>query len=65
MAFLEGPSIKQSEMIKQEIGEGPDDLERGVRDLRSMCAANPYLPDADALGIYYISDIFLIWEGLI
>ncbi|CAH0713761.1 unnamed protein product, partial [Brenthis ino] len=49
MAFLEGPSLKQGEMIKQELGEGPDDLERGVRDLRSMCAANPYLPQAEAL----------------
>lgn len=53
MAFLEGPSLKQAEMIKQELGEGPDDLERGVRDLRSMCAANPYLPQPEALGIIF------------
>ncbi|VVC88787.1 alpha-tocopherol transfer protein-like [Leptidea sinapis] len=50
MAYLEGASLKQEEMIKQDIGEGPGDLERGIMDLRSMCAANPYLPDPDTLG---------------
>ncbi|XP_072934443.1 alpha-tocopherol transfer protein-like [Epargyreus clarus] len=49
MALLEGPSLKLAEMIKQELGEGPGDLERGVRDLRSMCAANPYLPQPEAI----------------
>ncbi|OWR54967.1 retinol-binding protein pinta-like [Danaus plexippus] len=49
MAFLEGPSPKQEEFIKQELGEGPGDLERGLRDLHSMCAANPYLPQPEAL----------------
>ncbi|XP_045503667.1 alpha-tocopherol transfer protein-like [Colias croceus] len=44
MAFLQGPSPKQAEMIKQELGEHPGDIERGVIDLQSMCAANPYLP---------------------
>lgn len=50
MAFLEGPSPKQAEMIKSELGEGPEELEKGVRDLRSMCAANPYLPQPEVLG---------------
>lgn len=50
MAFLEGPSLKQAEVIKQDIGEGPGDLERGVRDLRSMLAASPYLPEPDSVG---------------
>ncbi|XP_068623720.1 alpha-tocopherol transfer protein-like [Battus philenor] len=47
MAFLEGPSPKQAEIIKQELGEGTGDLERGVRDLQSMCAASPYLPQPE------------------
>ncbi|XP_045453863.1 retinol-binding protein pinta-like [Melitaea cinxia] len=49
MSFLEGPSPKQAEMIKSELGEGPEELEKGVRDLRSMCAANPYLPQPEVL----------------
>ncbi|XP_041971529.1 alpha-tocopherol transfer protein-like [Aricia agestis] len=49
MAYFEGPSAKQAEVIRQELGEGSDDLERGIRDLRSMCAANPYLPQPEAL----------------
>ncbi|XP_014356300.2 retinol-binding protein pinta [Papilio machaon] len=49
MAFLEGPSPKQAEIIKQELGEGSGDLERGVRDLRSMCAASPYLPQPEVV----------------
>ncbi|KAG6446843.1 retinol-binding protein pinta [Manduca sexta] len=48
MAFLQGPSLKQAEVIKQELGEGPGDLERGVRDLRSMLAASPHLPQPEA-----------------
>lgn len=51
MAFLEGPSPKQAEIIKQELGEGSGDLERGVRDLRSMCAASPYLPQPEVIGM--------------
>lgn len=50
MAFLLGPSAKQAEVIKQELGEGPDDLERGVRDLKTLCAASPHLPRPDRLG---------------
>ncbi|KOB78635.1 CHOp24 [Operophtera brumata] len=50
MAFLQGPSLKQAEMIKQELGEGPGDMERCVRDLRNMLAASPYLPDPDSFG---------------
>lgn len=45
MAFLQGPSLKQAEVVKQEWGEGPGDVERGVRDLQSMLAASPYLPE--------------------
>ncbi|CAK1541617.1 unnamed protein product [Leptosia nina] len=48
MSLLQGPSAKQEEMIKQELGENPGDIERGVIDLRSMCAANPYLPRPEA-----------------
>ncbi|KAG7303547.1 hypothetical protein JYU34_012076 [Plutella xylostella] len=47
MAFLQGPSAKQLEIIKQEMGEGPGDMDRCVRDLRSMCAASPHLPQPD------------------
>ncbi|XP_059052351.1 retinol-binding protein pinta-like [Achroia grisella] len=47
MAFLEGPSLKQEEVLKQELAEGPGDLERCVRDLLSMLAASPYLPDPE------------------
>lgn len=47
MAFLQGPSLKQTEIIKQELGESPGDIERGVRDLRSMLAASPYLPQPE------------------
>ncbi|XP_075983964.1 alpha-tocopherol transfer protein-like [Anticarsia gemmatalis] len=47
MAFLQGPSLKQAEIIKQELGESPGDIERGVRDLRSMLAASPYLPQPE------------------
>lgn len=54
MAFLQGPSLKQSEMIKQELGEGPGDMERSVRDLRNMLAASPYLPDPGSFGKYFL-----------
>ncbi|XP_053617419.1 alpha-tocopherol transfer protein-like [Plodia interpunctella] len=47
MAFLQGPSVKQAEMMKQDLGEQPGDLERCIRDLRSMLAASPYLPDPE------------------
>ncbi|KAL4711844.1 hypothetical protein ACJJTC_006013 [Scirpophaga incertulas] len=40
-----GPSIKQSEVIKQEWGENAGDVERGVRNLQDMLAASPYLPE--------------------
>lgn len=50
MAFLQGPSAKQLELIKQELGEGDGDLERGVRDLRNMCATSPHLPQPDRIG---------------
>lgn len=59
MAFLEGPSPKQAEMIKSELGEGPEELEKGVRDLRSMCAANPYLPQPEVLGGFRFFLIYL------
>ncbi|XP_037872374.1 alpha-tocopherol transfer protein-like [Bombyx mori] len=49
MAFLQGPSLKQAEVIKQELGEGPGDLERGVRDLQNMLAATPYLPEPETV----------------
>ncbi|CAH2259552.1 jg24269 [Pararge aegeria aegeria] len=55
MAFLQGPSPKQEEMIKQELNELPGEMERGIRDLRSMCAANPYLPNPDALDTHLLS----------
>lgn len=55
MAFLQGPSPKQEEIIKQELNEIPGEVERGLRDLRSMCAANPYLPNPEALGNYSYS----------
>ncbi|KAM3963786.1 alpha-tocopherol transfer protein-like [Aphomia sociella] len=51
MAFLQGPSLKQEEVLKQELGEGPGDLERCIRDLRSMLAASPYLPDPELVDI--------------
>ncbi|XP_045771122.1 alpha-tocopherol transfer protein-like [Maniola jurtina] len=54
MAFLQGPSPKQEEMIKQELNEMPGDLERGIRDLRSMCAANPYLPNPESLETHFL-----------
>ncbi|XP_026740886.1 alpha-tocopherol transfer protein-like [Trichoplusia ni] len=47
MALLQGPSRKQADLITQELGEAPGDIERGVRDLRSMLAASPYLPDPE------------------
>ncbi|PZC83501.1 hypothetical protein B5X24_HaOG207484 [Helicoverpa armigera] len=50
MALLQGPSRKQAELIAQELGEAPGDIERGVRDLRSMLAASPYLPDPENVG---------------
>lgn len=53
MAFLQGPSLKQSEMIKQELGEGPGDVERCVRDLKNMLAASPHLPDPESLGEFF------------
>ncbi|CAG5044224.1 unnamed protein product [Parnassius apollo] len=54
MAFLEGPSPKQAEIIKQELGEGSGDLERGVRDLQSMCAASPYLPQPEVIDTHIL-----------
>nr|XP_013189581.1 unnamed protein product [Amyelois transitella] len=47
MAFLQGPSVKQAEMMKQDLGEAPGDLERCIRDLRSMLAASPHLPNSE------------------
>ncbi|XP_049879158.1 alpha-tocopherol transfer protein-like [Pectinophora gossypiella] len=47
MSLLQGPSAKQAEIIKQELNECEEDLERGVRELRSMCAAAPHLPSPD------------------
>ncbi|CAH2052085.1 unnamed protein product, partial [Iphiclides podalirius] len=58
MAFLQGPSPKQAEIIKQELGEGPGDLERGVRDLQSMCAASPYLPQPEVIDTH-ILELFM------
>ncbi|XP_063541516.1 alpha-tocopherol transfer protein-like [Cydia strobilella] len=54
MALLQGPSLKQLEMIKQELGEGEGDLERGVRDLRSMCAASPHLPRPESIDTSFL-----------
>lgn len=51
MAVLQGPSRKQADLIAQELGEAPGDIERGVRDLRSMLAASPYLPEPENLGM--------------
>lgn len=51
MSLLQGPSLKQAEMIKQELGESPGDIERGVRDLRNMLAASPHLPQPENLNI--------------
>ncbi|CAH0696791.1 unnamed protein product [Spodoptera exigua] len=47
MALLQGPSRKQAELIAQELGETPGEIERGVQDLRSMLAASPYLPQPE------------------
>ncbi|KAJ0173063.1 hypothetical protein K1T71_011239 [Dendrolimus kikuchii] len=54
MAFLQGPSLKQAEVIKQELGEQPGDVERGVRDLQSMLAASPYLPDPENVDVHLL-----------
>ncbi|CAB3220462.1 unnamed protein product [Arctia plantaginis] len=51
MAFLQGPSLKQAEIIKQELGESPGDIDRGVRDLRSMLAASPCLPQPENISL--------------
>lgn len=51
MAFLQGPSLKQADMIRQELGESPGDIERGVRDLSNMLAASPYLPQPEDIGL--------------
>lgn len=47
MAVLHGPSLKQAEIIAQELGESPGDIARGVQDLRSMLAASPHLPQPE------------------
>ncbi|CAG9791431.1 unnamed protein product [Diatraea saccharalis] len=54
MAFLQGPSLKQAEVMKQEWGEGLGDLERGVQDLQSMLAATPYLPDPGSVDTHLL-----------
>lgn len=62
MAVLQGPSLKQADLIAQELGEAPGDIERGVRDLRSMLAASPYLPDPENLGESHWSSLFSFWS---
>ncbi|KAH9641471.1 hypothetical protein HF086_006087 [Spodoptera exigua] len=53
MALLQGPSRKQAELIAQELGETPGEIERGVQDLRSMLAASPYLPQPENVDIVF------------
>lgn len=38
----------------QELGECPGDVERGVRELRAMCAATPHLPSPDSLDTKFL-----------
>ncbi|GBP74875.1 hypothetical protein EVAR_57099_1 [Eumeta japonica] len=49
MAFLQGPSPKQFEMIKQELGENPGDTDRIVRELKAVCASSANLPAPEAI----------------